>query len=291
MKSMTGFGRGVALGTGGTQCIVEISAVNSRKQLEMRLSIPKELCMLEGEIRSQIQKNLVRGTLSVSLAFTLGADDASIAPPINFKLASRLLQEMRNFANENKLPEPTLADVMTLPGVIKTDNSVLETMRPLAAQALNTALEELNAMRIREGIALQQELSQRGRNMSVLLERIAAREHEAILLQQDRIRARIAALGVQLPIDDERLAKEVAFYVDKSDITEEIVRLRSHLQQYDKLMVTENDAGRNLDFLCQEMSREANTLSAKTADLPISADAMELKIELSKIKEQVMNVE
>ena len=140
MKSMTGFGRGVALGTGGTQCIVEISAVNSRKQLEMRLSIPKELCMLEGEIRSQIQKNLVRGTLSVSLAFTLGADDASIAPPINFKLASRLLQEMRNFANENKLPEPTLADVMTLPGVIKTDNSVLETMRPLAAQALNTAL-------------------------------------------------------------------------------------------------------------------------------------------------------
>lgn len=146
-------------------------------------------------------------------------------------------------------------------------------------------------MRIREGSALQQELVQRGKNMGTLVERIAAREHEAILLQQERIRARIAALGVQLPVDDEKLAKEVAFYVDKADITEEIVRLRSHLQQYAKLMVSENDTGRNLDFLCQEMSREANTLSSKTADLPISADAMELKIELSKIKEQIMNVE
>ena len=291
MKSMTGFGRGSAQGAGGTQCIVEISAVNSRKQLEMRLSIPKELGMLEGEIRSRIQKSLVRGTLSVSLAFTLGAEDNSIAVPINFALARKLLQEMRTFATENQLEPPTLSDIMALPGVVKTDNSVLETMRPLAMQALDTALHELNEMRIREGIALQQELSQRGRNMSVLLERIAAREHEAILLQQERIRSRIEALGIQMPIDDERLAKEVAFYVDKSDITEEIVRLRSHLQQYEKLMTSENDTGRNLDFLCQEMSRETNTLSAKTADLPISADAMELKIELSKIKEQVMNVE
>jgi len=288
---MTGFGRGVALGAGGTQCIVEISAVNSRKQLEMRLSIPKELIMLEGEIRSQIQKRLVRGTLSVALAFTLGAEDASIAVPINFTLARKLLCEISAFATENHLPQPQLSDILGLPGVIKTDNSVLVTMRSLAMQALNAALDELDAMRVREGASLQQELAQRGKNMSVLLERIAAREHEAILLQQERIRARIAALGVELPIDDERLAKELAFYVDKSDITEEIVRLRSHLQQYDKLMVSENDAGRNLDFLCQEMSREANTLSAKTADLPISADAMEMKIELSKIKEQVMNVE
>jgi len=291
MKSMTGFGRGSALGAGGTQCIVEISAVNSRKQLEMRLSLPKELSMLEGEIRSQIQKSLVRGTLSVSLAFTLGAEDSSIAVPINFGLARKLLQELRPFANENQLAPPTLADIMALPGVVKTDNSVLDTMRPLAMQALDCALHELNEMRVREGFALQQELSRRGRNMSVLLERIAAREHEAILLQQERIRSRIEALGIQMPIDDERLAKEVAFYVDKSDITEEIVRLRSHLQQYEKLMTSENDTGRNLDFLCQEMSRETNTLSAKTADLPISADAMELKIELSKIKEQVMNVE
>lgn len=289
MKSMTGFGRGVALGNSGTQCVVEISAVNSRKQLEMRFAIPRELAMLEGEMRNQLQKQLARGTLTIAIAFQLGTSD--MASPINFEYANKVLQQLIKFAKDNHLDKPTVADVLVVPGVTKTGDSILEIMRPLVFQALNDAIKELCAMRVREGAALQNELRQRGQNMSVLVERIAAREQDAIQAMQQRLLERIQALKVDLTIDDERLAKEVAFYVDKSDITEEVVRLRSHLVQYEALMNSDTDVGRNLDFLCQEMSRESNTLSAKTADLPISADALELKIELSKVKEQIMNVE
>ncbi len=291
MKSMTGFGRGTATGNGGTQCVVEISAVNSRKQLEMRFSLPRELGMLEGELRTQIQKRLARGTLTVAISFQLGADDASVKSPIDFVFAGKVLAELSDFAKKAGIALPTVADILAVPGVIKAGESLQDTMRPLVMEALSVALDELSAMREREGEALKAELRRRGDNMSVLVERIAAREQDAVLQHKERILSRIEALGVQLPIDDERLAKEVAFYVDKSDITEEVVRLRSHLVQYGNLMEAEADAGRNLDFLCQEMSREANTLSAKTADMPISADAMELKIELSKVKEQIMNVE
>ena len=103
--------------------------------------------------------------------------------------------------------------------------------------------------------------------------------------------SRIATLGIELQTDDERLAKELAFYVEKADITEETVRLQSHLVQYEQLLDSDDDPGRNLDFLGQEMNREANTLSAKTADMDIAGYALSLKTELNRIREQIMNIE
>jgi uncharacterized protein (TIGR00255 family) len=124
-----------------------------------------------------------------------------------------------------------------------------------------------------------------------LVEKIAAREDEALQQQKKRLQERIAALGVELTLDDERLCKEMAFYAEKADITEEVVRLRSHLVQYEELLHSEEDPGRNLDFLGQEMNREVNTLGAKTADLTISNLGLALKGEIARIREQVMNVE
>jgi uncharacterized protein (TIGR00255 family) len=146
-------------------------------------------------------------------------------------------------------------------------------------------------MRLTEGAALQADLLARGKIMRNLVEDIAGRGEEAVRQQQQRLQERISKLGLELEINDERLLKEVFFYAERSDITEELVRLQSHLQQYEELLHSADDPGRKLDFLGQEMNREANTLSAKTADSQIAALALALKTELGRVREQIMNIE
>jgi len=291
MKSMTGFGRGSAA-AGGLSVTVEISSINSKRQLELRCAIPRELGLLEQEIRAAVQKRVLRGTLSLAVNYQV---DASAGPqggvPLDIPLAERALQTLQDFALLHSLPAPTLQELLMVPGVLQENLPSQEQIRPVLFQALDAALAELDGMRRTEGENLRRELDRRRKNMLDALGRIVAREQEAVLAMRDRIRERIAALGIDIPVEDERLAREVAFYVDKADITEETVRLQSHLEQYGTLLESEADTGRNFDFLVQEMTREANTLSAKTADSLISADAMELKIELSKVKEQIANIE
>ncbi|MBR0458492.1 MAG: YicC family protein [Victivallales bacterium] len=288
MKSMTGFGRGTAQGN-GVSVTVEISAVNSKKQLDLHCAVPRELGLVEPEIRAVVQKRASRGTLNLSVNYQI--DSGVAGYPVNEDAARVAATRLQALAAETGLAAPTLADVLSVPGVLEVTKSPVEAVKPLLFQALEVALSELDAMRVREGKALHDDLAARGETMSRMVEAIAAQEEEAQKVTLAKLQERIAQLGVELPLDDERLAKELAFYVDKADITEETVRLRSHLVQYRGILEMENDAGRNLDFLCQEMSREANTLAAKTADLSISGEALALKIELSKVKEQILNVE
>ena len=289
MKSMTGYGRGTVTAN-GVNVTVEVSSVNSKKQLELHCSVPRELGMLEPEMRAVVQKKLVRGTVNAVVNYRLASDNTS-AVPLNEPLALATAKRLGDFAKACGLPAPTLREILLVPGVLQSETASLETVKPLVMQALEQALDALCEARLKEGSALFADLEQRGKNMQELLNRIIAREQEAQTEMLRKLKERIAQLGVELPIDDERLAKELAFYVDKSDITEETVRLNSHLSQYRTLIAQENDSGRNLDFLCQEMTRESNTLAAKTADLSISADALALKIEVSKVKEQILNVE
>ena len=289
MKSMTGYGRGTATANGVT-VTVEVSSVNSKKQLELHCSVPRELGMLEPEMRAVVQRKLIRGTVNAVVNYRLDNDNTG-AVPLNESLALAAVKRLSEFAKASGLPAPTLREVLLVPGVLQNENANLEGVKPLVMQALEQALDALEAVRLKEGTALLADLEQRGKNMQELLNRIIAREQEAQAEMLRKMKERIAQLGVELPIDDERLVKELAFYVDKADITEETVRLNSHLAQYRTLIAQENDSGRNLDFLCQEMTRESNTLAAKTADLAISTDALALKIELSKIKEQILNVE
>ena len=268
---------------------VEISAVNSKKQLDLHCAVPRELGLVEPEIRAVVQKRASRGTLNLSVNYQI--DSGVAGYPVNEDAARVAATRLQALAAETGLAAPTLADVLSVPGVLEVTKSPVEAVKPLLFQALEVALSELDAMRVREGKALHDDLAARGETMSRMVEAIAAQEEEAQKVTLAKLQERIAQLGVELPLDDERLAKELAFYVDKADITEETVRLRSHLVQYRGILEMENDAGRNLDFLCQEMSREANTLAAKTADLSISGEALALKIELSKVKEQILNVE
>ncbi|MCQ2397450.1 MAG: DUF1732 domain-containing protein, partial [Lentisphaeria bacterium] len=152
------------------------------------------------------------------------------------------------------------------------------------------ALTEFDNARVAEGLRLKEDLVARGRTVKTLLENIDGRGNEALKQLQERLRARLVELGATLSEDDERLAKELVFFAERADITEEVVRLKSHIVKYFQLLESD-EPGRELEFLGQEMNREITTLSSKTADLCISADALAMKIEISKIREQIMNIE
>ena len=291
MKSMTGFGRGIGSLEDGTQVTVEISAVNSKKQAEIRISLPKELYALDPELRAQITKSLTRGTLNVSVTYKLSSAALVERVPIDEEMARAVCERLRRFALANGLMPPTIHDVLMVPGVIQLSDTTTFVLKPLVLEALATALKELDATRVKEGAALKEDLLQHANKMEELTDKIIASEHDSLVRYRDKLAERIAKLAVEVPVDEERIAREVAFFADKSDINEETVRLKSHLAQFKGFLDTESDVGRNLDFLCQEMTRETSTLDAKTTDMQLGDMALMLKIELSKIKEQVLNVE
>ena len=292
MKSMTGYGRATT-SADGNQVTVEVSAVNSRKQVDMRFAIPRELGMLEPVLRQQIQDQLSRGSLYVALSYVLNPAARKQMAQVDLDMACHVAANLREVATKTGINgEITLQDILSVPGVVvEAASSPYEPLKDLAVAALKDALTALDDMRNREGVKLQEDLLMRRQTMIDLVDKITARGDEALMLQKQRLRERIAALGVELTLDDERLAKELAFFAERADITEELVRLRSHLDQYGELLISNNDPGRNLDFLGQEMNREVSTLAAKTADLSISNWALALKAELARIREQIMNIE
>ncbi len=292
MRSMTGYGRGNATAN-GNQVSVELSAVNSRKQVEMRFAIPRELGMLEPQLRQLVQQKLSRGSLNIAITYQLCEETNSQLGQIDLAAASRAAATLRQVAQEADLTAgPTLAEILLVPGVISQASSLpFEPLQALVTEALAQALQALDAMRLTEGRALQEDLLARCENMHQVVTAIANRGDEAVRQQCQRLQERIGKLGLELSLDDERLNKEVVFYAERSDITEELVRLQSHLEQFHELLHSDDDPGRKLDFLGQEMNREANTLSAKTADSQIASLALGLKTELGRVREQIMNIE
>lgn len=291
MKSMTGYGRATA-SADGCQVTIEISAVNSRKQVDMRFTISRELGMLEPILRKIILEKLSRGSIQVVLSYKLDDSAQQAIQSIDHKKFALVSKELKSLAAAAGLPEPTISDILLVPGVLSdTSLDCQELIQNLSTQALQDALADLDKSRVEEGLRLKDDLMERGKLLTELVEKIAARADDAVILQKARLQERIEKLGVEITLDDERLVKELAFHVEKADITEETVRLQSHLVKYKELLNSEDDAGRNLDFLGQEMNREANTLSAKTADMDIATYALTLKTEIARIREQVMNIE
>jgi len=292
MNSMTGFGRGVAE-QDGSAVVVEVAAVNSRKQSDLRVVMPREVSALEPLLRQRVQERVNRGSLTVTVQYSLPPERRAEALVIDVGLGVQAAHRLRELATAAGLePRITLADLLAIPGVVgNTAESPAEWVRDLATDALDEALDALRTMQRTEGEKLRHDLENRLATIRDRVESIALRADEALLLQRQRLQERIAVLGVDLPLDDERLAREVAFYAEKSDITEEIVRLRSHLDQFADLLDEDRDVGRELEFLCQEMNREASTVGAKTTETGIAEIGISMKAELARIREQVMNVE
>ncbi len=292
MQSMTGYGRGAASGECGT-LTVEITAVNSRKQVDLRCSLPREVSSWEQTIRRRVQSLLSRGSLCLTVNYQMNPQYLAEMPRVDKIAFLSAARELRNLAAEAGLETgPAVGDVLAVPGVLASSaqNGFLTPFEALLTPALEEALAGLQKARVEEGLRLKEDLLRRGQEMSRRLASIVARGDEALRQLQERLRGRLQELGAKISESDERMAKEVVFFAERADITEEVVRLQSHLVKYFRLL-EEKEPGRELDFLGQEMNREVTTLSSKTADLVIAEDALALKIELSKVREQIMNIE
>jgi uncharacterized protein (TIGR00255 family) len=273
---------------------VELSSVN-RKQSEISLVLPRELEVLEAQIRDVLNRSIARGRLTVRVTLHAANGQTSSKVRLNAPLAKAYVKELNRLAKELKLAGPITLDLLArAPGVFETDNEMAdaEDFWPAVETALNKALSTLLKMREREGAHLAKDLAHRIDIMRKAATQIQKRAPEVQKRYREQLIQRIKSAGVEVPgADDERLLKEVVYFADRSDISEELTRLQSHFQQFNDCQTSKEPVGRTLDFLAQEMNREINTIGSKANDSVISHAVVTLKAELEKFREQAQNVE
>ena len=287
--SMTGFGSGNARYDQGT-LTAEITSVN-RRQLEIRFNLPRELTAMEPELRKLVQERLSRGMVSVRI-FRSGSAAESVT--VNHERLDALTREALVLRERFQLDGGiSPAALLMLPGVLEDPGSAAasESLKRAATEALSLALNGLDAMREREGEALRAELAGR---LALLRETATALRGETAGVEEalrKRLTEKIAQLGLGVDVHDERFLKEVLFYADKADVTEELTRLESHFVQFDGFLAGVPGGGRSMDFLIQEMFREITTLGNKAGSGCAAPLVVRFKSELEKLREQVQNVE
>jgi uncharacterized protein (TIGR00255 family) len=293
MKSMTGYGRGDC-SQDGFKIIVELSSVN-RKQSEISVNLPRELEMLEAQIRDVINRHIARGRLTVRVSLHAAESRFSARMHLNVPLAKAYARELSRLAKQLKLPGPvTLDQLARAPGVFQTDEQIVEDedFAPAVEKALKKALAQMLSTREREGAHLLGDLTQRVVQMRKAAEKVRKQAPLVAKRYRQQLLERIKTAGIEAPgTDDDRLLKEVVYFADRSDISEELTRLQSHFQQFDDCVKAREPVGRMLDFLAQEMNREINTIGSKANDSLISREVVTLKAELERFREQAQNVE
>ena len=292
MKSMTGYGRGEGARE-GFKVTVELSSVN-RKQSEIALNLPRDLEVLESRIRDALNRRIARGRVTARVLLH-AAEGATGRERINLALATEYARDFRELAKAlNLTGEVTLDAILRAPGVLETSSGELdpEVVWPAVETALAQALEALVKMRECEGQNLATDLRQRMANVACSLQTVQTQAPAVQVRYREQLLERVRAAGVEAAAaSDERVLKELVFFADRSDITEEITRLQSHFQQFEDCLKSGEPVGRTLDFLSQEMNREINTLGSKANSSEISREVVVLKTELEKFREQVQNVE
>jgi uncharacterized protein (TIGR00255 family) len=293
MKSMTGHGRGERAGD-GYKITVELGSVN-RRQGEVAIHLPRELDALEARIRNVINPQVSRGRLTVRVTLESAGETAASRMRLNVFLARAYVRELKRLGKELHLPgEISLETLARAPGVLQAEGESTDAEHywPVLEAALGQALEALLRMRSREGAHLAADLRRRIRAMQRCVARIQKRAPLVLVRFRQGLRERIASAGLTMPgVDDERLLREIVYFTDRSDISEEVSRLQSHFGQFDDCLRSGEPMGRTLDFLAQEMHREVNTIGSKANDSVISREVVRLKAETEKFREQAQNVE
>jgi len=291
MRSMTGYGRG-EVDQGGVKISVELSSVN-RKQSDIVINLPRDLVELEPRIRQAINERLSRGRTSVLVALQNGANgDRKLA--LDTALARSYHDAMRQLQGELNAPgEITISTILQAPGVMRFSEESLSADEawPAVERALASALTDLVKMRSREGEHLAEDLGIRLKTIRDAVNEVNLLFPEVVRKFRAALFDRISKAGLDLALDDERLLKEVAIFADRSDVSEELTRLESHLTQFTEHLRKEEPVGRALEFITQEVFRELNTLGAKSNDAAISQRVVFCKAELEKIREQIQNLE
>ena len=290
---MTGYGRGDC-SQDGFKITVEVSSVN-RKQTEISINLPRELEMMEAQIRDLVNRSVARGRLTVRVTLHAGASRESARMHLNIPLAKAYARELTKLSKQLNLPGPVTLDLLArAPGVFQTDEQLAEDENfwPAVESALSKALAILVKTREREGAHLAEDLAERVQIMRKAAGQVQKHAPGVAERYRNQLLERIKAAGLDAPAaEDERLLKEVVYFADRSDISEELSRLQSHFQQFDDCRKSKEPVGRMLDFLAQEINREVNTIGSKANDSVISRQVVTLKAELEKFREQAQNVE
>ncbi len=292
MRSMTGFGRATAAGD-NFSISVELKTVNNRF-LDVNLRLSSEIQSLETAIRRAIGNRLSRGRVDVNLQYERSNE---VNYEINRPMITGYLAAMRSMKDEFDLTgEPDLNVIARLPNVVIPSKAEAGPEFFAAIETvLADALDDLEKMRESEGSSLADELNTRLAGIESRLPaieeesaKVAAEYHDRLLKRMNDMLAKTAS---QIDIDQGRLAQEVAYLADRADISEEITRLKTHIDHFRSIMSEDKDVGKRLDFLTQELNREANTITSKTNNMVVKENALAIKSEIEKIREQVQNVE
>jgi len=297
IRSMTGYSKHSVL-EAGSSVTASIKSTNHRF-LDIQVRLPAALDSLDPTVRRIIKERVARGHLEV----TIGVEQAGAARlAINQTVVeayAAICQTLRQDYGFTGQPDPMA--LLRIPGVITAgdgefSSEELEGIRKALEQVLFEALHQLNGMRAREGEALERDLRERLDRLEELSGGIETISKRFGLLYQQRLEKRVGEISSSIGVDSGRLAQEIAYLVSRSDIAEELTRFRSHLEQCRHLLNEGREAGKKLDFLLQELNREANTLLSKTTDVPevgleVGRQAIEMKTEIEKLREQAQNIE
>ncbi len=280
---MTGFGKSL-LQLPSKKITVEIKSLNS-KSLDLNARIPGQYREEELQLRNLIANSLTRGKVDFSLYVEITAEETSSV--INEAVVRRYIKQLKEVVNGDETELLKMA--IRMPDALKTEREEIdETEFSSIEQAVEAALQEINTFRSDEGKALEVELAKRISNIEELLEKIISMDPDRIAGVRERLRKGVAELKEN--VDENRFEQELIFYIEKFDITEEKVRLDNHLSYFKETMATEESNGRKLAFISQEMGREINTIGSKSNFAPMQQLVVQMKDELEKVKEQLLNV-
>ncbi len=291
MRSMTGYGRGET-DHDGTKFSVELNSVN-RKQSDIVVNLPRDLAELEPRIRQTINENISRGRTNVVVSYHNGSSGPRKLA-LDVDLARSYHDAMRALQKELDAPgEITIGAILQAPGVMRTPEEAIDSSVawPAVERALRSALAELIKMREREGKHLAKDLIRRLKAMRKQIKEIRGLHPDVVKKYRAALLERIEKAGLPISSDDERLMKEVTFFADRADVSEELTRVESHLAQFAHHLRRHEPVGRTLEFITQEIFRELNTLGAKANNADISQRVVLCKAELEKIREQIQNLE
>jgi len=291
IRSMTGYGiaqKVISLGR-----VTAEARSNNHRYLDINLRLPKKLSPLETRIKEMVQAHFSRGRFDISIEMDSGGKDQFKLEP-NIEVAQMYVHALESLKSKlNIAGEVTLDLVLRAKDVItakEVDGDVAPLWEEISGVLLS-CLDALKAMRESEGKNLVLDLEGRLKRIARHIEEVKDRSPSVLEAYRKRLSDRLAEIGKGMEIDSSRLHQEVAYFADRCDITEEVVRIDSHLRQFGQMLESDEPVGRKMDFLLQEIHREVNTISAKANDVLISQKVVEIKAELEKMREQIQNIE
>ncbi|HIW73938.1 MAG TPA: YicC family protein [Firmicutes bacterium] len=291
VRSMTGYGR-FQQAVDGMDIVVEIKSVNHR-YYEYSSRVPRAYGFLDDKLKPYVQQRISRGKVDVSVWIET-ADVPGSEVTVNFTLADGYRQALRELAERYGLEDDTTAgmlarfpDVLGVRRAAEDEDAVWEAVRLVT----DGALSRFVAMREREGARLREDVLSRAETIRRAVEKVEERSPQTVKEHMDKVQARMRELLGDAAVDEQRLLTEAAVFADKIAVAEETVRLRSHLEQLEHMLAGDEPVGRKLDFLVQEINREANTIGSKAQDIALARIVVDIKAEIEKIREQIQNIE